>query len=272
MTLTLDHPADTVPARAAVAAPDGGDIAWTIQGSGPPLVLVHGSFSDNRSEWAAVAPLLARHFTLHAVARRGRAGSAPRGDLGLDTEGRDVAAVIRAVGVPAYVLGYSYGAQVALAATREVPNRVRGLILFEPPRTDCIPDSRLAELTAFEQAGDADGLADHFFRAQLQTHAPTLDNLRESALWADIVADASATMGDLRALRAYRFVPEGFAKLDLPVTLQVATESAHHLYATEEIMAALPHARRAVLEGEGHEAAVTAPEAYAEQVRRLCLD
>jgi pimeloyl-ACP methyl ester carboxylesterase len=52
--------------------PQGVTISYDRFGTGPPLMLVHGSFCDHRTNWQFVAPELARHFTVHALARRGR--------------------------------------------------------------------------------------------------------------------------------------------------------------------------------------------------------
>jgi DNA-binding CsgD family transcriptional regulator len=55
-----------------IASPAGATVQCDRYGNGPPLVLVHGGFSDHISNWEYVAPALSAHFTIHAVARRGR--------------------------------------------------------------------------------------------------------------------------------------------------------------------------------------------------------
>jgi hypothetical protein len=52
--------------------PNGITVSYKKCGSGPPLVLVHGGFSDHDSNWEFVLPLLEKEFTVYAVARRGR--------------------------------------------------------------------------------------------------------------------------------------------------------------------------------------------------------
>jgi len=58
----------------------GARIGYDVYGEGPPLLLIHGAFSDHRTNWAYVKPMLARRFTVYAMARRGRGASpsAPR--------------------------------------------------------------------------------------------------------------------------------------------------------------------------------------------------
>jgi alpha-beta hydrolase superfamily lysophospholipase len=57
-----------------VVSSDGTQIAYQRSGSGPPLVLAHGTSGD-RSSFRLVEPLLARRFTVCAVDRRGRGRS-----------------------------------------------------------------------------------------------------------------------------------------------------------------------------------------------------
>jgi pimeloyl-ACP methyl ester carboxylesterase len=75
----------------------------------------------------------------------------------------------------------------------------------------------------------------------------------------------------LRALSRYDFRAERFRGLNLPVLLQVGTESPRGLYATDALAAALPDARIEELPGQAHEAMTTAPGPYAEAVSRFLL-
>ena len=51
---------------------DGVTVSYDRYGSGPPLLLVHGAFSDQRTNWELVKPMFEERFTVHAMARRGR--------------------------------------------------------------------------------------------------------------------------------------------------------------------------------------------------------
>src|SRR5918994_2278775 len=116
-----------------IASPTGATVSYDKRGSGPPLVLVHGGFSDHETNWAFVMPLLMQRFTVHAVARRGRGETDATEGHRVEDEGRGVAALVEAVGAPVFLLGHSYGAHAALAAAAKVPDRVRKLVLYEPP-------------------------------------------------------------------------------------------------------------------------------------------
>ena len=95
-----------------------------------------------------------------------------------------------------------------------------------------------------------------------------LAELRASPDWAAIVADAPASLGDLRALARHRFDPERFSALPMPVLLQIGTESPPDFYVTDALAAVLPDVAIGPLEGQAHEGMTTAPEQYA---RALCL-
>src|SRR5262245_21730344 len=110
-------------------SPAGATISYEACGSGPALVLVHGGFSDHHTNWQFVRPFFEKQFRVYAIARRGRGETDATKGHSLDDEGRDVIAVIRVIGEPVFLLGHSYGAQAALAAAAEIPDRVRKLVL-----------------------------------------------------------------------------------------------------------------------------------------------
>ena len=75
-----------------VSSSDGTSISYVRSGTGPALLLVHGTTADHR-RWAAVAPRLEQHFTVYAMDRRGRGGSTDSPDYHILREADDVAAV-----------------------------------------------------------------------------------------------------------------------------------------------------------------------------------
>jgi len=250
---------------------DGVGISYETYGAGPSLVLVHGAFSDHRTNWELVKPLFERRFTVYALARRGRGLTDATEGHSLEDEARDVVAVIRSIGQPVFLLGHSYGAHTALAATATVPHRVRKLVLYEPAWPRIIDEATLARLEALARAGRWDDLAVTFFRDTLFVPAEDLEALRMTELWPPIVGDAEASLGDLRALSRYAFKAERFRDLRVPVLLQVGTESPRDLYVTDALAGVLPDVRIEELPGQAHEGMTTAPQMYAEAVSRFLL-
>jgi pimeloyl-ACP methyl ester carboxylesterase len=234
-------------------------------------VLVHGAFSDHETNWTFVAPLFQQRFSVYAIARRGRGATDATDDHTLEDEARDVADVVRSIGVPVCLLGHSYGAHCALIAAARQPDRVRKLVVYEPAWPHTIKPDALAALETLAAAGAWDQFAYAFFANTLHVPTSELDALRASELWQPIVADARASLGDLRAIHAYRFDPDRFAGLDMPAMLQIGSESPRDLYATDALAAVLPHARIATLEGQAHEGMTTAPELYAQSTMEFLL-
>jgi pimeloyl-ACP methyl ester carboxylesterase len=249
-----------------VTSANGVTVSYDKYGSGPPLVLVHGAFSTHVTNWEFVKPHLERRFTVYAIARRGRGETdATDGHL-LEEEAADAAAVIRAVGTPVFLLGHSYGAHAALVAATLVPDLVRKLVLYEPAWPSLFTPQAMATLESLARAGDWEGFAWEFFRDCLRVPEQELQEVRDSELWAPIIEDAPATLGDLRALSRYDFVPERFRAVRCPTLLQIGTESPRELYATDALAAVLPDVRIGALQGQAHEGMTTAPALYVEAV------
>ena len=228
--------------------------------------MIHGGFSDHRTNWEFVLPLLSREFGVHAVARRGRGETQVTEGHTVEDEGRDAAGWIRAAGEPVFLLGHSYGAHVALVAASIVPELVRGLVLYEPPWPRILNGGVPDPMAALAAKGDWDGFSFWFFRHILEVPADDLNALRDTELWPPIVTDAPASFGDLQALARYNFEASRFAGLALPVLLQAGSESPRHLWATDALAEVLPNVTIDVLPGQAHEAMTTAPELYARSV------
>ena len=251
-------------------APSGTRVGYERYGEGPPLVLIHGAFSDHQTNWSYVKPLLAPHFTMHAMARRGRGATEATVGHSLNEEAQDAAALIRRIGEPVFLLGHSYGALVALGAAMEVPHLVRRLVLYEAAWPNLIDEGSMECLEGLAGAGDWNAFATSFFGKVLEVPTEVLEALRRSADWAPILADAPASLNDLRALRRHDFDPEQYgAALTMPVLLQVGSESPRDFYITDALAAVLPDVAISELEGQAHEGMTTAPEQYAAAVRRF---
>lgn len=252
-----------------VTTPSGVTVSYVAYGSGPPLVLVHGSFSDHHTNWQEARPLLADRFSVYAVARRGRGDSSATQGHSVEDEAADVAAVLRHIGEPVFLLGHSYGALCALEAAALHPAGVRKLVLYEPPYPDILPVEARARLEAFAACQDWDGLAQSFMLDVLLVSADEVNEIRSSPFWAVWTADAQATLNDLQALSNFRFDASRFQLLDMPVLFVVGTESPRNLYVTDALAAVLPNVQIAELAGQAHEGMTTAPAQFVDTVARF---
>jgi pimeloyl-ACP methyl ester carboxylesterase len=255
-----------------LTTPAGITVSFDRGGSGAPLVLSHGAFSDHHTNWEFVKPSLRKDFTVYAVARRGRGETDRTQGHTLEDDVADLVAVIESVGEPVFLAGHSYGAHCALGAAHRLPGRVRKLVLYEPGHPNLVPSAVLARLEDLATAGDWDELAFTFFRDALHVPVHELEAVRASELWAPIVADAPASIHDITALTKYDFDAARYRDLDMQVLLQTGSESPRDLYVTDALAAALPHASIGVLAGQAHEGMTTAPDMYLEAVRLFLLD
>lgn len=104
--------------------------------NGPPLVLLHG-VTRCWQDYLTLLPTLTLRWHVHAIDFRGhgRSGHVESAYLVLDYV-RDIVALLRTrVSEPAIVFGHSLGAMVALAAAAEAEERVKALVLEDPPFT-----------------------------------------------------------------------------------------------------------------------------------------
>jgi pimeloyl-ACP methyl ester carboxylesterase len=252
----------------AVSA-DGTAIGYFRSGSGPPLVLVHGTTADH-TRWQTVLPLLEPHATVHAMDRRGRGASGDADVYTVEAEFVDVAAVVDAVadaaGGPADLLGHSYGGVCALETTART-TAVRRLVLYEPPVLPpprSAASDRLAELLA---AGRRSEVVETFFREVARIPDGDIALLKSLPSWQARVAAAHTTVREERLGDQYRFDPARFASLTVPTLLLAGSQSPPFLQAsTEAVAAAVPGARVIVLAGEAHNAIDTVPERFAAEV------
>ncbi|MPZ22701.1 MAG: alpha/beta fold hydrolase [Dehalococcoidia bacterium] len=111
------------------ASVNGSQIYCEKEGSGPPLVFIHGGLVDSRS-WAKQRPL-AGDLTMIMPDTRGFGRSEGKlTGLSIKDLVSDVAGLLKDIGVQsAYVLGFSMGGMTAQALAIEHPTVVRGLVL-----------------------------------------------------------------------------------------------------------------------------------------------
>jgi pimeloyl-ACP methyl ester carboxylesterase len=96
--------------RVAEAEVNGVKLYYELHGSGEPLALVHGSWTDARA-WRFVVPGLSEHFRVLIYDRRGHSRSArPAMQGSWDEDGDDLAALLEAADLlPAHVVANSGG-------------------------------------------------------------------------------------------------------------------------------------------------------------------
>jgi non-heme chloroperoxidase len=115
---------------------DSTTLAWTELGRGPrPVIFVHGELGDYRS-WGLVLLLADRNANVITYSRRYHWPNVPIA-AGKDYEPAlqlaDLIGFIEKVGHgPVHLVGYSYGAELALRLLLQRPELVKSLVLTEP--------------------------------------------------------------------------------------------------------------------------------------------
>jgi pimeloyl-ACP methyl ester carboxylesterase len=246
-------------------------------GAKPPVVLAHGVTDDGLC-WTPVAAALEADYDLVMVDARGHGRSeAPEGGYDSATQARDLAGVIRGLGLrrPA-VLGHSMGAMTALvlAATEtELP----GAILLEdppawwasPPQGSPSDQERLA------------GMRARMLELKRKTREELLAGQRaetpgwseaELGPWADAKLRVSPIVASLFGSRPATTVDWSatLPRIACPALL-ITGDPEQGAIVTEDNAAALralvPHLRVAHVPGSGHSIRRDQPARYLEVVR-----
>ena len=111
-----------------------GPIAYSIAGSGPALILLHG-FPQNRFMWHHIAPELAKTYRVICPDLRGYGGSAK--PLGVENYsfremGADILHLMDHLDLGrAHLIGHDRGARVSHRVALDAPERLKTLTLMD---------------------------------------------------------------------------------------------------------------------------------------------
>jgi pimeloyl-ACP methyl ester carboxylesterase len=93
------------------------------------VVLIHGSGRNAETAWAPVRPL-AKRFTLVAPDRSGYPPNPPLERIDFEKQAEELAPLLED---GAHLVGHSYGGVISLLIAARHPDRVRSLVVSEPP-------------------------------------------------------------------------------------------------------------------------------------------
>ena len=234
-------------------------------GTGPRILLIHGSAADHTTWSIQLASSLKQRFTLIAYDR------APAETV--EAQADEAVALLADDPAPALIVGSSFGAVVALDVIRR--HRVAaGAVLIEPPMgaSDEVPAAPAAFLAAYdrrmaEQGGPA--AAELFLRTVLGDAAyermPRTFQDRAKAKALEIRADSAA-------LLAYRPRYAELRAVTTPVLLLGGERSASYFRPTlDALFAALPDARFEIIPAAGHMLHAEAHRRFAEALTAFAL-
>lgn len=177
------------PIRDIRVAVTDGELAVSLSGEGPPLLLLHAWTLDRRM-WIPQIDELGARFSLIMPDRRGFGQSSAPPDLA--SEANDIARLADTLGHERLaIVGVSQGSAVALSFALAAPERVTALVLAGTPlaglvaQPDDIPRERYAALA---RSSDFQCLRDEWMAHPLMR----LDNASARTLVRNIVGDYAA--------------------------------------------------------------------------------
>jgi pimeloyl-ACP methyl ester carboxylesterase len=202
--------------------------------------------------------------------RRGHGACGDTTPYAAEREREDIAAMLRAIGEPAHLLGHSAGGILALQAAERC-RELLSLILYEPAfvvegaRERPGPEI-LEEMRRRLAAGDRGEAVRMAMRESIGASAAEIAAVEAGPGWTRLLALAGAIPNDWM-LWEERFDARRASAIRTRTLMLLGSASPAWLRrGTEAILAALPDARMAVLPGQGHSAMITAPEMFAQAV------
>jgi pimeloyl-ACP methyl ester carboxylesterase len=205
-----------------VVTVEGAELHVEERGSGEPLLLLHGG-TGTSGDWKHVFDLdaLAARFRVIAPDARGHGRSTnPGGDFSFARCGRDVVAILDAMGIEQVrAVGVSLGAKTLLHVATLAPDRVSAMILVSA--TPRFPEATRA---LFREAAAAEHSPQEWERMRsIHVHG----DAQIEALWAlprsfaDDATDMSFTKERLAAITARTLLVSGDRDPFYPVELAV---------------------------------------------------
>lgn len=246
-----------------VTSKDGTAIAYERSGSGPAIILVGGGLDDG-SENAALVPELARRFTVHNYARRGRGDSGDTAPYAVDREIEDLHALIGEAGGSAHLFGASSGGALALEAAAAGLGIDRIAVYEVPYATgDAAAQHWARYVDRLTAALAADRRADavELFMRLAGSSNDDIAQARASSFWPGLEELAPTLAYDAACLGDGRPPAARLATIGQPTLVATGGTVDPHMdglqpgyfdAAADAITAALPNARRRVVEGQTH--------------------
>jgi 3-oxoadipate enol-lactonase len=247
---------------------NGIELAYTRQGRGAPLVLLHGYPLDHHL-WDEVIPLLEDSFDIILPDLRGF-GESTTGDTPITMEdyASDIEGLLDQLGIQkAAIVGHSMGGYVALAFAKLFPERVSGLglvssqVLADPPGRKEGRYKSAAEVSEKGTGGVVETMATKFTSDEhLQMYARELMQKQQPQAYIGALKAMAERADSTALLSSFRFpvvIVHGKADALIPV------DRAH------EVKNALPDAHLVELENAGHIPMLEAKEETAKALKHL---
>ena len=243
---------------------DDVELYYQEEGSGPPLLLIHGLGSSSRDWFGQIDHFKDRYRVLRVDLRgHGRSGRAD-GPYHIAQFARDVAVLLRRLdAVPAHVVGLSMGGMVALQLGSNAPRLVRSLVV-----TNSVADAELqtwrdvwfylsrrtaVQVLGMRRVGRL--IADRLFVK------PSQEELRREFIerWAE--NDKQAYLWSVDAIMGWS-VWDRLSSIAVPTLVVASDEDYTPVSEKNRIVAEMPRAELAVVDDARHALPVEKPDTF----------
>ena len=245
----------------------GIEIGYDDEGTGPPVVLLHG-YPFNRTMWREQVAELKRHHRVIVPDLRGHGETAvTRSVATMEDMAGDVAALLESLEVSRTVLGgLSMGGYVALAFSRLFPMKVRALVLADTrAQADTEEGKQNRELQAEKALNEgmeaiADGLLPKLLAPETVSQRPdVVKRVRDMIVATEPEGAAAALRGMSQRPNRIPFL----SNIIVPTLIVVGSEDALTPVADSELMRGeIGGSRLKIIEGAGHVSNLEKPEKF----------
>lgn len=257
---------------------NGVRLHYVEQGSGEPIVFVHGGLGDQRS-WEPVREEIAKKYRFVAVTLR-YYGAGPWKDDGRDfsvaTHADDLAKVISSLNAgPVHLVGYSYGGAVATTAALKNRSLVRSLTVYEPALIPVLPAESEGGKAAREdrtksvgsaitaaKAGNSIQAARLFIEGVFQLPPGGFDRLPQ-ATQTRVLENARVMPLMLAAIQRHTMTCDMLRNFTHPTLVMRGEKTqAYYVLINNAVGKCLPGAQEVVLQNVNHNGPVRDPAAF----------
>ncbi len=248
-----------------------------VEGSGPPLLLLHG-FTGSGATWSAFVAAARSSFTTIAPDLMGHGATDVPEDLALysmDRWAEDLYAILDQLGHPVVsAMGYSMGGRTLVCAACRAPHRFEKLVLEgATPGLDGEAERQAQRRTdeALAATIEEKGVP-HFvdlWEKKLESHKQPQE-LRERLRAERLKNSPRGLANALRGVGPGAQPPQraNLGRLTMPTLLVVGGNDTHFQGVAAEMSQSLPNARTSLVPGAGHTAHVDQPDAF----NRIVID
>jgi pimeloyl-ACP methyl ester carboxylesterase len=243
-----------------VTSKDGTIIAYEQSGQGPALVVVGGVLDDHHQQ-AGLAALLAEHFTVYNIDRRGHGESEFTAPYAVEREVEDIDALITEAGGSAFVYGTSGPGILSLeAAARGLSPKMKKLAVWEPPyilegSRPPVPQDYKEQLAQLLREGRKGDMIELFLTKAVGMPAEFMAPMRQSPFWAAQEAFAPTLVYDATLMGDFSLPKERIAKATVETLVIDGGTVPWMSQAAQAVADTLPHAHRRTIAGQPHNVA-----------------